>query len=288
MGENRFCNSASACPSSHAGITPSEMVCIDAQRILDSCRDRDCFEHVRVYLTEFGNEIIERTSSLRVKCAEIKWTYIGVDPVQFNKGFYSINIKFYVKLTLEACLGPGKPQEFEGVAVIEKRVILYGGESNLSIFKSGCDTSNFCAEPSECEQCKNVPTVSVEVVDPIILGVKVVEDVNECCCNCCCCCCDIPEGVCGTINGALEIENGEQRRRFLAVSIGLFSVIRITRPGQFIINASEFCVPDKECISPKENDPCSIFRTMAFPTGEFCSQSLPISERDKGRGKCGC
>jgi hypothetical protein len=254
---------------------------------LDSCRDRDCFEDVRVYLSDFGNEILEHTGAIRAKSAKIVWSCIGIDPIQFNHGFYSITIRFYVKICFEACVGGGRSHDLDGIAVLEKRVILYGGESNVNVFKSNGANSGFCCQPEPCSMERNLPTAIVEVVDPIVLGSRIYEKVTDC--NCCCCCCDIPEGVCSTINGALEIENGEQRRRFLAVSIGLFSVIRITRPGQFIINASEFCVPDKECISPKENDPCSIFRTMAFPTGEFCSQSIPCIDKEKGnKNRCGC
>ena len=50
------------------------MVCIETNRILDSCRDRDCYENVRVYLSDLGHEIIERTSSIRAKEAKIVWT----------------------------------------------------------------------------------------------------------------------------------------------------------------------------------------------------------------------
>lgn len=50
-----------------------EQVCIECNRILDSCRDRDCFENTRVFLTGFGNDIISRTGSVRVRDAEIVW-----------------------------------------------------------------------------------------------------------------------------------------------------------------------------------------------------------------------
>ena len=52
MAENRF-----PC----GGGTSRETVCIETNRVLDSCRDRDCYENVRVYLSDFGNEILERT-----------------------------------------------------------------------------------------------------------------------------------------------------------------------------------------------------------------------------------
>lgn len=141
-----------------------ESVAIETNRILDSCRDRDCFENVRVFLTDFGKEIVERTSAIRVKSACIAWTYIAIDPVQFNRGFYSLTIRFFVKLIFEACIGGGRSQEFDGIAVLEKRVILYGGESNVNIFKSGPDSSGFCVEPEPCHCEKNMPTAVVDAV----------------------------------------------------------------------------------------------------------------------------
>ena len=42
-----------------------DTVYIDTNRILDSCRDKDCFEDVPVYLTDVGNEIVDRSSNAR-------------------------------------------------------------------------------------------------------------------------------------------------------------------------------------------------------------------------------
>ena len=156
MPENRFpCNS----PGSGR-----EMVCIETNRILDACKDRDCFENVRVFLTDYGNEIIERTASVRVKGANIAWVYIGIDPVAFNRGFYTVTIRFFVRICFEACLGHGKAQEFEGIAGVEKRVILYGSESNVSVFRSMPD-SDFCAPLTPAGCASGVPTAVVETVD---------------------------------------------------------------------------------------------------------------------------
>ena len=54
MAENRQ-------SSSFGDRNAKEMICIDTYRILDSCRDKDCFEDVRVFLTDYGQEIIEKT-----------------------------------------------------------------------------------------------------------------------------------------------------------------------------------------------------------------------------------
>ena len=282
MSDNRF----SCGPSDRSEKTSArgEMIAIETNRILDSCRDRDCFEDVKVLLTDFGNEILEHTTNIRAKNACITWTYIGIDPVKFNRGFYSVTIKFYIKITFEACLCGGRSQEFDGVAVLEKKVVLYGSESNVSIFKSNPDASDYCAVPEPCCSTKNVPIAIVEVVDPIILNTK-VREADDGCCDCCCCCCnDIPETVARRLNGSLRDADG----RYITVSLGIFSVVRIVRPAQYLIHATEYCVPDKECISTEDDNPCSIFRSMAFPTSEFCPPGYTPSSADQHGGKCGC
>jgi len=275
MQDNRF--------SCGPGIG-KETVCIETNRILDSCRDRDCYENVKVFLTECGKEIIEHTSAVRVKHACIKQANISLDPVQFNRGFYAVNISFFIKLTFEACIGNGRSQEFDGIAVLEKKVILYGGECNANVFRSNGDFSDFCAYPEPCKKDVNVPTAVVETVEPIVLNVNILEDKRDCCC--CCCCCDIPETVTSSLNGQFPYDD-DNDKRYLAVSIGIFSIIRIIRPGQYVITASEYIIPDKECVSPSNDNPCSIFKSMAFPTSEF-GCTCGHSHFEKGSGKCGC
>ena len=277
MPDNRF-----AC--SGLGGT-RETVCIEANHVLDSCRDRDCYENIQVFLTNYGNEIIERTGNIRVKSSCITWSSITVDPIAFNRGFYSVNMRLYIKITFEACLAPGRIQEFDGVAVIDKTVVLFGGESNLNVFKSN-GTSGFCEVPTElCCTEGNIPTAVAEVVDPIILGAKIIEKHHDHNCFCCCSCGDIPESVTRNINGML-CDDG---KRFLVVSVGIFSVLRIVRPAQYLIQATEYTVPDKECLSHTDENPCDIFKCMAFPTHEFTTGSVPpstpIKHPDKG---CHC
>lgn len=282
MAENRF-------PCTTAGTT-RETVCIETDRVLDSCRDRDCFENVRVYLSCFGNEILERTGAIRAKSACIVWTYIGIDPIQFNRGFYAVTIRFYVKLTFEACIGGGRSQDLDGIAVLEKRVILYGGESNVSVFKSHGLGEGFCSMPKPECPTHNVPTAIVEVVEPVLLGTRIFEKASDC--NCCCCCCqenELPEAVLSTLDAPLSFDD-DNGRRFLTVSLGIFSIVRIVRPAQLLVQASEFCIPEKECRPVEEDDPCHVFRTMPFPVGEFCSNGVaPTIPHERPSGsRCGC
>ncbi|MBQ7923256.1 MAG: hypothetical protein IJ325_11915 [Clostridia bacterium] len=266
-----------------------EMVCIDTYRVLDSCRDKDCFEDVKVYLTCNGQDIVNRTSVIRAKSSKVLWSYIDIDSVPFNRGFYQLSIRIYVKIVLEACIGPGNLQEFEGVAVVEKKVILFGSEGNVNVFKSESQNGGFCSCGVGCKHSRssNLPIAVLETVDPIILGTKVVEPRVPCCISCCCALDEIPDNVVAHFDHDLVDDNGNNT---LLVSLGFFSVVRIERPAQYLINAVEYCVPEKECVTPVEDDPCSLFRKMTFPIGEFCPPSvLSGSGNDTENGRrCGC
>ncbi|MBQ9099710.1 MAG: hypothetical protein IJY50_09825 [Clostridia bacterium] len=275
MGENRY-----SCLGHSSGA--SESFGIEASRILDACRDRDCFENVRVFLTAVGEDLITRTNNVRVKCAKLCGANITTDPIQFNRGFYSVSIRFYITLTFEVCVPMGQSQEFEGVAVLEKRVVLFGGESCVSVFRSG-DTNGFCSIPEPVCCAKKDPEAVVEVVEPVVLGAQIQEACNSC--HCCCSCCDIPASVADTVNGTL-VDMGDGAVRYLTVSLGIFSVVRLVRPGQLLVQATEFCLPDKECCEPNEEDPCCTFRKMPFPTSAFCPITSPATTAN-GSGGCG-
>ena len=261
-----------------------ENVSLDTMQILDSCRDKDCFENVRVYLTEFGQDVIEKTGNIKVKDTKVLCVNVQADPVQFNRGFYQITVRTYTRILLEACICPGKAQEFEGVAVTEKKVVLFGGEGCVRVFRSTPIDDGFCAPPCDYEEGSNKPTVVVEMVDPMSLSCKVKE---RCSCGCSCLSCaeELPKNVTCQINGCLVDHAGLEKH--LYVTLGFFSIIRIERPGQFVLSAEEYCVPDKECLQSDEEDPCAVFERMAFPTAQFCPCSFaPPVER--GNGGCGC
>lgn len=272
MTENKLCSSS------------RDLVCIEASRVLDSCRDRDCFEDARVYLTDFGEELIEHTGNVRVKKAKISHTCISVDPVQFNRGFYAVNIKFYVNVRFEACV-QGRTEECEGVAVLEKKVILFGGESGVSTY-SGGTSGGFCCTDDDKSTNENVgPRATVDVAAPVVLGAKVVErrEYSSCGCGCCLCVDEIPDCACRGLGSPLS--RRDECERVLVVSLGLFSVVRLTRPGQYLVSATEYSVPDKECVCDEEKNPCCLFRSLDFPTEEFSLGTFGSPRSDKN---CSC
>lgn len=283
MADNR-----NGCSNGRSNMSScGESVIIDTNNVFDSCRDRDCFEDVAVFLSPEGQELIERTTNVRVSRAKILFANITVEPVRFNRGFYEIKVRFYIKLELEACVCLGRPAGFCGIGVVEKSVILYGGEGNVNVFKSNHGIGSFCAELELCDMSNTLPTAVVEAVDPIVLNVR-VADGNCCSCSRCCSCDDIPEQILCTTNGQLVFDDDG---RHLLVSLGFFSVIRLERPAQFLINAAAYNVPDKECVSSDgDTSPCDIFKNMDFPFGEFQPASLSSLDTSSSRksSSCGC
>ena len=54
---------------------------IHTKKITDSCRDKDCIEDLRVYLTRNSQEILDTAATAKVRCADLIYTYIDVETV---------------------------------------------------------------------------------------------------------------------------------------------------------------------------------------------------------------
>ena len=254
-----------------------EAVCIHTKKIFDSCKDRDCIEDLRVYLTRSSQEIVERAQSVRGGSAELLTAYIDVEPITFNKGFYTVDVRYYYRITADAFIGAVRPVEVYGLAVFDKRAILYGSESSAKVFSSqynpnGPDVQNLPAT--------SVPQAVVESVDPLILGMKLVD---VCDCGPCECCCDIPLAVAACFPEELLL--GCDTRR-LYVSLGQFSIIRLERDTQLLIPVYDYCLPQKECTCACgdicQEDPCDMFRHVDFPVDEF------FPPNSLAGSNCGC
>ena len=55
----------------------------------------------------------------------------------------------------------------------------------------------------------------------------------------------------------------------------------------FSLDGTEYTVPEKECISPSSDDPCKMFKHMAFPVNEFYPPALCDLKGETDSG-CGC
>ncbi len=240
-----------------------EAVCIHTDKIYDSCRDKDCLENIRVYLTSCGQSIVDDAISVKCTKAEIIWVFSDIEAVPFNRGFYSIDLKYFFRVKLAVFTGANRPSMVEGLATFDKKVILFGSEGNAKIFESRYTENAF--DP-QMWQKTNMPHAVVEVVDPIALGAKVVDARDK---QCCCCDDDfdlasVPDSVSKIFDGSFV--SGNERKRVF-VSIGIFSIIKLERRVQLMIPSYDFCIPNKECVgatAPTPYRPSIVFYTAGL------------------------
>ena len=265
------------CPPESA--TFKEAVCIDAGRVYDSCCDRDCLEDLRCYFTPDVQEKIEHAISIRLRSAEVLKVDICVEPVSFNKGYYSCDLTFFFLLNFDLYLAPHScPIEIRGITVFSKKAILYGSEGNVktfsSVYNETCDTS--CTFDSK--RGNNAPRCVVQCVDPIALSARIGE-IHDCYENGCC----IPETICECVGGNV-VANLECGTPVVYVTLGLFTIIQLIRNVQMLIPVYDFCIPEKQCDCTTDQ-PCDVFRRIKFPTDDFFPPR-PCNT-DNGCG-CGC
>lgn len=113
-----------------------EAVSIHTRKVTDSCRDKDCIEDLRVYLTRESQALLDASAGAKARCAELVYAYIDVEPVAFNRNHYCIDITFYYRILADAIVGGTKPATLCGLAVFSKRAVLCGEDSCAKIFTS--------------------------------------------------------------------------------------------------------------------------------------------------------
>ncbi len=229
---------------------------IHTSKIFDCCRDKDCVEDLRVYPTVSSQALINCALSVRPSSAVLLGADVNVDPISFNRGYYTVDVTFFYRVTGNTFPGGS---EVTGLAVFDKRVILFGSEGTVKVFSSG-DPCSVCPGPSS-----DSPTAYVEAVDPIALNMKVLE-----CDACPAPDCEMPAVPACIIEAIGEelVMSGTGRR--LYATLGQFSIIRLERDTQLKLCDVSYFFPDKECAgSSSEDDPCALFGKVAFPVEEF-------------------
>ena len=254
---------------------------IHTKKITDSCRDKDCIEDLRVYLTKGSQALLDTAASARVRCAELLYTYIDVEPVAFDRNHYCIDVTFYYRILADATIGSTRPAALYGLAVFTKRAVLCGEDSRAHIYRS--DT-RLCGPDGASRHFANRPTAVVEVLDPMVLSSK-VREVCECKCQE-----DtslqIPDAIREMFDDALVL-SGERRRLF--VTLGQFSIVRLERDAQLIVPVLDYSIPTKECCETPgcAEDPCEMFSRIPFPTQQFAPNGCDCNGQDSCN-TCGC
>jgi len=131
----------------------------------------------------------------------------------------------------------------------------------------------------------NLPTAVVEAVDPIVLDTRIAE----CCsCGCECCLAELPECITQCFSQPLVMEDCAARRYY--VTLGQFTLVRLERETQLLIPVYDYCIPQTECCTDDQQDPCGLFRNVAFPVGEFFPPNTVEMPKDYAstRNYCAC
>lgn len=255
---------------------------IHTKKVTDSCRDKDCIEDLRVYLTSGSQEILNKAATAKVRCAELMYTYIDVEPVPFNRNRYCIDTTFYYRILADAIVDSPRPAPLEGLAVFGKRAVLCGEDSHAHIFRS--DT-RIGAPDGMTRFYANRPTAVVEVLDPMVLSSKVREICDTHCQENTTV--QIPEPIRAMFDG--ELTMGIDSRR-LYVTLGQFSIIRLERDAQMVVPVLDFRLPTKECSDNPggTEDPCELFSRIPFPAEQFSPTDCDHCREGQKEDICGC
>ena len=254
-----------------------EALSIHTRKITDSCRDKDCIEDLRVFLTRTSQNALDSCGGAKVRCAELLYTYIDVEPVAFDDHHYCVETTFYYRILADAVVGAGRPVTLCGVAVFSKRAVLCGENTHAHIYTSN---TRLNAPDGLSVVSANRPTAVVEVLDPMVLCSRVVD---VCHCPRESAVQQIPHGICECFDEELVL-CGEQRQ--LLVTLGQFSIIRLERDAQLVVPVLDYSIPTKECSDSAScaEDPCEMFSKIPFPTRQFAPNGC---DRDCDCDHCG-
>ncbi len=242
--------------------------CVDTYRIYDSCIGQECLRNLRFCTTDVYQTILNTASAVRIRDISVLWVRILSEEVPFRTGYYSITVRYYFRITLEVCQGLGTtPQIIAGLACYDKNVILYGGEGTVSVYYSD-NQQNFCSAIPDFNQSigrSSAPRVVTEIATPVGLEVNLRESGED---DTPLCCQNLPEEIAAQFEGSFDAEVEITQSAY--VTVGIFTIIRVERPAQLMMDNSENCFPDKTCNSSGVfTDACTLFSSMQFPYEEF-------------------
>ncbi|MBQ6570123.1 MAG: hypothetical protein IJL87_07685 [Clostridia bacterium] len=204
--------------------------------------------------------MVDQAAAVRLRDADIINVSIDIEPVAFNRGYYSVDITYYFDVELDITLGHRCPANcVHGLCVYTKKVILYGSEGGVKVF-----SSNYSYDQNDVQNkmTQNIPKATVQVASPVSLGAKLEERCN----------CgtipgfSVPSWITSRFSGDFSNVGSE---KVVYVTLGVFSIIQIERNVSMLIHAYDFCMPEKRCVEGTNENPCDLFRRLRFPTEEF-------------------
>ncbi|NLL17374.1 MAG: hypothetical protein GX264_09325 [Clostridiales bacterium] len=261
-----------------------DAVCINTSKVYDSCADKDCLADLRVYLTDCAQDVVDYATSVRVRDVDVLNVFTDIEKVPFNSGYYSIDLTFFFKVTLDVFTTPvAPPTTIHGLAVYSKKIILFGSEGSVKVFSSEYEKKEF---DDQLPKTETNPRVVVQVAEPVALDSRLCRP-----CDCCNNISDVTNGIPGCIKKCFAGQFvSPSTERAVRVTIGLFSIVQLERDVQILIPAYDFCIPTKDCTLVSE-DACDAFRRIKFPIDEFfppCDGDVAGESDEDKKPHCGC
>ena len=236
-------------------------VCVDVDRIYDSCGAKDCLRDLTVFFTEEDQQLVETASSARITRASALTATVNVDSVAFHRGYYSVDAVFYFAVYVELYTAAGSlPTSVTGLATYAKRAVLYGSDANVKSFSSDDIAAEI--DPAELSFCTaetgSLPKAEVQISFPMVLASGVTPVTTPV----------ILPFVPGNVTDFFGAELVAPTSQMVTTTLGIFSVIQLSRSVQLTIPTYDFCVPRKEC-ADQSDDPCEAFNRIDFPSDSF-------------------
>ncbi len=265
MSDNRYTTGRKDCFK--------EAVCINASRVYDACRDRECLEDINVYFTDRDQEIIDNAIAVKLRSAEVCNVLIDTEPVPFNRGYYCVELTIFFAVKLDVTVSPASAAcDVCGLSIYKKKAILFGSDGCVKTFAS---EYVYDEDEPHGHSSGSLPKVTCQIADPICLNARL----DTACVPCCPC---VPKSVACHFGGCFDHGHAE---RVVLVTLGIFMIIQLERQVQMLVPVYDFCMPEKICMEEEHNDPCELFGRISFPTEAF----FPPNACDMDRGSdCGC
>lgn len=226
-----------------------EAVTVDAMRVFDSCCSQDCLEDLEFTFDAASQSVINASAYIKSKCIEVTGVAFAIDPVPFNKGFYSVNVTYNFSAEIEAyTLDSTVPTVVFGTASFSKTVILFGSEAKTQRFVSNeINTALPVSSPVSgctcCCDCSSLPVAAVNIASPMCLDAQLLPAVAP------------------------------STDKTVTITIGIFAIIQLERPVSILMPAYDYSLPGNEC--PTSTDtPCEMFSRISFPVNEFFPQGI--------------
>ena len=267
-----------------------EAVCVQVEKVYDHCREKDCVEDAVVDFVEDVQNLIDRAVKVRARDAEVVKVFADLEDVPFKRGYFTVNVRYKIKVRVEftyrdqfgnMCVSDTKV----GFVWFSKTVILFGSEGQVKIFSSVDPTNYHGSDEDGCNatiQQDNAPNIKIEVAEPLVLNTK-IKRVH----------CSPVKPFGSEFDDDDDDDDDRDNivggRRFfpprrVVVTLGLFSIIKLTRLVQLLIPAFDFCIPTRECIASTDENPCDLFETIEFPFDQFFPPQIfdfPVEEAEE-------